>query len=59
MYAVPGALEAGYLAMSYVGMKENLKWKRVPYKGGSPAMAAVLGGMPIFCRSAAWAATSS
>lgn len=44
VYAVPGALEAGYLAMAYVGMKENLKWKRVPYKGGSEAMAAVLGG---------------
>ncbi len=59
VYAVPGALEAGYLAMSYVGMKENLKWKRVPYKGGSPAMAAVLGGHADFLPAAAWAATSS
>jgi len=44
VYAVPGALEAGYIGMTYVANQEELKWKRVPYKGASDAMAAVLGG---------------
>jgi len=44
VYAVPGALEGGYIAMTYVANQEAIKWKRVPYTSGAEAMAAVLGG---------------
>jgi tripartite-type tricarboxylate transporter receptor subunit TctC len=37
-------MEGGHIAMNIVAKHEGIDWKMVPYKGGSDAMVAVLGG---------------
>jgi tripartite-type tricarboxylate transporter receptor subunit TctC len=44
IYATPGAMEGGHVAMYIVAKQEGIDWKMVPYKSGSDAMVAVLGG---------------
>ncbi|MDD3655773.1 MAG: tripartite tricarboxylate transporter substrate binding protein [Atribacterota bacterium] len=43
-YGVPGIGSTNHLTMAYIGMKENISWNAVPFKGDSEAVAAVLGG---------------
>lgn len=43
-YGVPGLGSTNHLTMAYLGMKENINWNPVPFKGDSEAVAAVLGG---------------
>jgi len=43
-YATSGAGTPMHMAMEYVAEKEGIKWTHVPYTGGAPGLAAVLGG---------------
>lgn len=43
-FAVPNAGAPPQLAMEWVGRKEKLNWKAVPFKGLAPAVPALLGG---------------
>jgi len=43
-YAVPNAGAPPHLALEWVGKKERINWKAVPYKGLAPAVPALLGG---------------
>jgi tripartite-type tricarboxylate transporter receptor subunit TctC len=43
-YATSGAGSPMHMAMEYVAEKEGIKWTHVPFTGGAPGLAAVLGG---------------
>jgi tripartite-type tricarboxylate transporter receptor subunit TctC len=43
-YATSGAGSPMHMAMEFVADKEKIKWVHVPYAGGAPGLAAVLGG---------------
>ena len=43
-YATSGVGSPMHLAMEFVARKENIQWTHVPYPGGAPGLAAVLGG---------------
>jgi tripartite-type tricarboxylate transporter receptor subunit TctC len=43
-YATSGAGSPMHIAMEYVADKEGIQWTHVPYAGGAPGLAAVLGG---------------
>lgn len=43
-YSSAGAGTNQHLAFEYIAKKENIKWNHVPYPGGAPAAAALLGG---------------
>lgn len=43
-YATSGAGNPMHISMEYVAEKEGLKWTHVPFTGGAPGLAAVLGG---------------
>ena len=43
-YATSGAGSPMHMAMEYVADKERIQWTHVPYAGGAPGLAAVLGG---------------
>jgi tripartite-type tricarboxylate transporter receptor subunit TctC len=43
-YATSGAGSPMHMAMEYVAEKEGIQWTHVPYAGGAPGLAAVLGG---------------
>jgi tripartite-type tricarboxylate transporter receptor subunit TctC len=43
-YGIPGQGSTNHLTMEYIGMKENIQWNPVPFKGDSESVAAVLGG---------------
>ena len=43
-FAVPNAGAPPQLAMEWVGRKEKINWKAVPFKGLAPAVPALLGG---------------
>ena len=43
-YATSGVGTPMHLAMEFVARKENIQWTHVPYAGGAPGLAAVLGG---------------
>lgn len=43
-YATSGASSPMHMSMEYVAEKDGLKWIHVPFTGGPPALAAVLGG---------------
>jgi tripartite-type tricarboxylate transporter receptor subunit TctC len=43
-YSTAGAGTNQHLAFEYIGKKEKIKWNHVPYPGGAPAVAALLGG---------------
>jgi tripartite-type tricarboxylate transporter receptor subunit TctC len=43
-YATSGAGSPMHMAMEFVAMKEKIQWTHVPYAGGAPGLAAVLGG---------------
>jgi tripartite-type tricarboxylate transporter receptor subunit TctC len=43
-YATSGAGSPMHMAMEFVADREGIKWTHVPYAGGAPGLAAVLGG---------------
>jgi tripartite-type tricarboxylate transporter receptor subunit TctC len=43
-YATSGVGSPMHLAMEFVARKEKIQWTHVPYPGGAPGLAAVLGG---------------
>jgi tripartite-type tricarboxylate transporter receptor subunit TctC len=43
-YSTMGVGSNMHLVFEYIGKKENVKWNHVPYPGGAPAVAALLGG---------------
>jgi len=43
-YATSGAGSPMHIGMEYVADKEGIQWTHVPYAGGAPGLAAVLGG---------------
>ena len=43
-YATSGAGSPMHMAMEFVAEKEKIQWVHVPYAGGAPGLAAVLGG---------------
>lgn len=43
-YSTAGAGTNQHLAFEYIAKKEKIKWNHVPYPGGAPAVAALLGG---------------
>jgi tripartite-type tricarboxylate transporter receptor subunit TctC len=43
-YATSGAGSPMHIAMEYVADREGIQWTHVPYAGGAPGLAAVLGG---------------
>jgi tripartite-type tricarboxylate transporter receptor subunit TctC len=43
-YSTAGVGTNQHLAFEYIGNKEKIKWNHVPYPGGAPAVAALLGG---------------
>lgn len=43
-YATSGAGSPMHMAMEFVAEKEGIQWTHVPYAGGAPGLAAVLGG---------------
>lgn len=43
-YATSGAGNPMHISMEYVAEREGLKWTHVPFTGGAPGLAAVLGG---------------
>ena len=43
-YATSGAGSPMHMAMEFVAEKEKIQWIHVPYAGGAPGLAAVLGG---------------
>jgi tripartite-type tricarboxylate transporter receptor subunit TctC len=43
-YATSGAGSPMHMAMEFVADKEKIQWVHVPYAGGAPGLAAVLGG---------------
>ncbi len=43
-YATSGAGSPMHIAMEFVADKEGIQWVHVPYAGGAPGLAAVLGG---------------
>jgi len=43
-YSTAGAGTNQHLAFEYIARKEKIKWNHVPYPGGAPAAAALLGG---------------
>lgn len=43
-YGTAGAGSPMHLVMAVIGMKENIQWIHVPFKGSSPAETALLGG---------------
>lgn len=43
-YATSGAGSPMHMAMEFVAEKEKIQWTHVPYAGGAPGLAAVLGG---------------
>jgi tripartite-type tricarboxylate transporter receptor subunit TctC len=43
-YSTTGVGSTQQMAMEFVAMKENIKWTHIPFKGGSPALTAILGG---------------
>ncbi len=43
-YATAGAGSPMHLVMAVIGMRENIKWIHVPFKGSAPAETALLGG---------------
>jgi tripartite-type tricarboxylate transporter receptor subunit TctC len=43
-YSTSGPASATHLSMVFISRQEKIKWTHVPYPGGKPALAAVLGG---------------
>ena len=43
-YATSGVVSPMHMAMEFVADKEKIQWTHVPYAGGAPGLAAVLGG---------------
>lgn len=43
-YSSVGVGSNMHMVLEYIGRKEKIKWNHVPYAGGSPAAAALLGG---------------
>jgi len=43
-YATSGAGTPMHIAMEYVAEQDGIKWTHVPFTGGAPSLAAVLGG---------------
>jgi tripartite-type tricarboxylate transporter receptor subunit TctC len=43
-YSTPGAASSNFLALEMIARQENVKFTHVPFKGGAPAAAALLGG---------------
>ncbi len=43
-YATSGVGSPMHISMEYVADKEKIQWTHVPYSGGAPGLAAVLGG---------------
>ncbi len=43
-YATSGAGSPMHMAMEYIAAKEGIQWTHVPYAGGAPGLAALLGG---------------
>ncbi|RPI74419.1 MAG: tripartite tricarboxylate transporter substrate binding protein [Desulfobacteraceae bacterium] len=43
-YATSGAGSPMHMSMEYVAEKDGIKWTHVPFAGGAPGLAAVLGG---------------
>ncbi|MCF8039059.1 MAG: tripartite tricarboxylate transporter substrate binding protein [Desulfohalobiaceae bacterium] len=42
-FATPGPMEAGALALQYVGDTENLEWNMIPFQGSGEGMTALFG----------------
>ncbi len=40
----PGMGDPSHIAFEWIAKQENIQWKHVPYPGGAPAAAALLGG---------------
>ena len=43
-YGTAGAGTPQHLVMEWLAIKENIKWTHIPFQGGGPAIAALLGG---------------
>lgn len=43
-YGTSGTGTANHLAMEWLGKKHGIKWTHIPFKGGIPAITALLGG---------------
>jgi len=43
-YGTAGAGTPQHLVMEWLAIRENIKWTHIPFQGGAPAIAALLGG---------------